>query len=141
MSKILVLTYGKIEGIPEGRHERGNLAIYSGGLICEKYAGPLFQSSAIGEQEDLQIKKIKIAFMQDLQNVELAFVYVGAGALEGAKELFDIMRKAGIKINAVVCTCQNKEKRHFLRLLANEWIISRECGGEKTLEDIVQANC
>jgi hypothetical protein len=136
MTKIMIVTYNAMRGVPVGRHENGNVIVYSGDYGRAKYAGIPFIPSQQEEEAERKMSELKQDLVADVQNIDEAYIYVGAAAMNGAMALIRDLIKIGKKVHMVACDCDFRIKQQFAEEHSLKWIES-ECGGRETCARLV----
>ncbi|MFH1145992.1 MAG: hypothetical protein V1707_03465 [bacterium] len=82
------------------------------------------------------IKSILESLRKDIQNVEEIIIYVGGRKIEGVKQLLMLLNEfPGKTIKLLVCACSNKSIEETAKTIGAS-IITVECGGPYTIEEI-----
>ena len=134
--KILIVTYNAMHDVPVGRHENGKVIVYSGDYGRAKYTGIPFVGSNQKTDAEKKMAELKQDLAADTQDIDEAYVYVGAAAMHGAMELIRDLLKVGKKVHMVACDCDCEAKRQFADNFSIPWIES-ECGGRETCARLV----
>jgi len=124
MAKIMIVTYNKIPGIPVGRHENGNVVMYSGVYYCLAE----YTDISFGGTDQNERVKLKKNFVADVHNIGEAYIYVGNRRGDEAKELICSLLKDGKKVHMVACSCDEEAKWQFARKLSIP-LIESDCNG------------
>ena len=138
MSRILLVSYNEVQGVPVGRHESGGVIVYSGDYGKAKYAGvPWLGSTQIAVAETM-LSELAQDIVVDIGNVDEVYVYVGLAAISGAMDLIADLQKAGKKVHIVACVCDRRVKERFADKLGIPDVIWSACSGYAVCGDIVK---
>lgn len=160
MPKALLITYNQIPNIPLGRHETGNVIVFSGDygkdryLISDAEANYRMMKMETSQEErdkfDIERREqtskaedtlhntINLIGIDDLDLVEAVFIYVGLHAMPGAMALAKSLLWTGKKIVLFACDCEYETKRDFAKEIGCEIMMTPECGGRKMAQMIIE---
>ena len=126
-----------MDGIPLGRFETGNVIVYSGDYGRQKYANVPGIPDSQAQEAEAKVKELAGAIGAELPNIDEAYVYVGAAAMDGAMRLIRDLRKAGKQVTMIFCDCCASAK---LKMAAELQVphIKCECGGRITCAQLVR---
>ncbi len=137
MPKRLLVTYNAMDGIPTGRHEVGNVIVYSGDYGRQKYAGVPGIPPEQAREAEAKVAELRQDIAVDVDNIDEAWVYVGQAAMGGAVELIRDLQRMGKKIHMIACDCDKTAKENLAASLRIIKIIWCECGGRFTCAELV----
>ncbi len=137
MSKIMLITYNDVVGVPIGRYETEKVIVYSGNYGRDAYAGIPHISQKQTNAAERVVAELKQSIAKDLDIVHIVFVYVGAAALQGSTSLVRDLIEKGKEVRMVACDCAYDQKNEIKETYQIEWIAC-ECGGEFTCSQIIQ---
>lgn len=137
--KVLLVTYNAMDGVPLGRYEKGRVIAYSGDYGRAKYM--TLVPTPIDDQQrtdaERTVRQLQTDIETDLSNIEEAYVYVGAAAMDGAMELVRSLQSAGKKVHMVACDCMEVDKVAFAFMFGITEVMWCECGGRDTCAHLV----
>lgn len=148
MSKVMVVSYNSIGEFPAGRFAMGNAVAYSGTQDYVDYAMASLAAAATGSLElaasacnaqkraaEAILSRLQEEMAEDLQNVEVVYVYVGLSAMKGALAFIQSLQEMKKTVHMVACDCDRAAKVDFARRLGVD-VIWSECGGKIECEEI-----
>lgn len=91
----------------------------------------------IVDKAEAELLRLKTAMQDDVGQVDIVYIYVGASAMDGAMALIKDLKQLEKKVFMVACSCSAETKHIFAEELGVDWIRS-ECGGEDTLAEIIE---
>lgn len=141
MNKVLLVTYNQMHGVPLGRYEKGRVIAYSGDYGRAKYM--TLVPTPIDDQQrtdaERTVRQLQTDIEADIANIEEAYIYVGAAAMDGAMQLIRSLQDAGKKVHMVACDCMEADKVAFAIMLDITEVMWCECGGRETCAQLVYA--
>jgi len=138
MSRILVVSYNEVMGVPVGRHERGGVIVYSGDYGKAKYTGVPWLGAKQVAVAEAKVAELAHDIVDDINSVDEVYVYVGRAAMGGAMRLIVDLKKACKKVHMVACTCERADKQFFADGLGVADVIWSACSGYAALGEIVR---
>ncbi|HLD54947.1 MAG TPA: hypothetical protein VJB35_01680 [Candidatus Nanoarchaeia archaeon] len=127
----LVITYNSVENYEAGTYKGKN-----GPLVIYSHDNTRTWGS---EEADNKLGQILHGLYNRInpEDVEKIYLYVGRYAKDNALRAAQRMAGQGNKLTLVACDCDNREKREVAKEIGVP-IIWSECGGRRTLEEIVK---
>ncbi len=140
-TKVMVISYNPIEGIPVGRYEQGNAVAYSAEWGFDKFAElslmtvmsgkPLYDIAAMHLQKQAASKalaNLENMLAHDLPFTKVVYVYIGVSARQSAMAFIKKLQELGKEVRMVACDCDQQVKENFAQQLGID-IIWTSCGG------------
>jgi hypothetical protein len=126
----VVITYNSVAGYPEGTYQgkEGPVVIYSND-----------NTSSWDEQAENKLGNVMHGIYGRItpEDVGQVYLYVGLHARNGALRAAESLAGKGNKLTLVACDCRASQKKETAERL-NVPIIWSDCGGRRTLQNIVE---